>query len=215
MYLNLTKIPHLIWDLLNGQFIANIIGGFIATFLVFLFIESRLRNSINLNEKIRMINNLLGDLEFDTWLANELIEKKDEYLKSNKITYASYKTRAIEDFLYQRPIDNDDAYRNIRILLNRILEVDNELLNNIRNGNGDAQENKKTVIKNANAVKKMLLVDILVIQNIKSNLNEYRFSIFSKLFKHILNIKPLKWLEAKFRSISVLLVRLKQGTEKP
>jgi len=202
------------WEFLNGQLIANVVGGFIATFFVFLFIENRLRNSLNLSEKNRMINNLLGDLEFDSWLANELIEKKDEYLKSNKITYASYKTRAIEDFLYQRPIDNDDAYRNIRILLNRILEVDNELLNNIRNGNGDAQENKKTVIKNADVVKKMLLVDIFMIQSIKSNLNENRFLILSKLFRYISNVKLFKWLKAKFCSIFVSPVLPKQGIEK-
>ncbi|MCL4416579.1 MAG: hypothetical protein M1365_07785, partial [Actinobacteria bacterium] len=144
----IASITALIWDCLNGQLLANIIGGFIATLLAFLFIENRLRRSINLNEKIRMTNNLLGDLEFNFWLANELIDKESEYLKSNRITYANYKTKAIEDFLYQRPIDkNDDVYRNVRILLNRILEVDNELLNNIRNGPGDAQENKKTVIK--------------------------------------------------------------------
>lgn len=181
-----TSLMERAWQELNGQLIANIVGGFIATLFVFLLIENRLRNSLNLNEKIRMINNLLGDLEFNLWLAKELTAKKDEYLKSNTITYASYKTKAIEDFLYQRPIDkNDDVYRNIRILLNRILEVDNELLNNIRNGPGNVQENKKTVIKNAGAVIKMLKTDIRMIKNIKSNLAGGGFSIFTKLSSFI------------------------------
>lgn len=185
-----TSLMERVWQELNGQLIANIVGGFIATLFVFLLIENRLRNSLNLNEKIRMINNLLGDLEFNLWLANELTAKKDEYLKSNRITYASYKTKAIEDFLYQRPLDkNDDVYKNIRILLNRILEVDNELLNNIRNGPGNVQENKKTVIKNAGAVIKMLTIDILMIKNIKSNLAGGGFSIFTKLSSFIQNIK--------------------------
>jgi hypothetical protein len=158
-----------IWCILNGQLIANIVGGFFATFFVFLLLESRLRKTINLNEKIRKINNLLGDLEFDLWLANELIRKKDEYLKSNQITYASYKTKAIEDFLYQRPIDNyPDFYKNIRVLLNRMLEVDNELLNNIRNSQGDSKENKEVVLKNASAVQKTLMLVLLKTKEFKA-----------------------------------------------
>lgn len=173
----------LVWDFLNGQFIANIVGGLISTLFVFLFIENRLRNAIDLNEKIRLINNLSGDLDFDLWLANELINKKEEYLKSNKITYASYKTKAIEDFLYQRPIDkNDDFYRNIRILLNRVLEVDNELLNNIRNGMGDGQENKRVVLKNANVVQETLILVIMKNKEIKFKTET---SFFSRCFNKI------------------------------
>ncbi len=182
-----------VWKFLNGQLVSNVLGGLLVALLVWFFLEKRIRSILDYKAKLNLFISLRGDLSFDLWLAEELIKNTDKYSKGNKITYANYKTKALEDFLYQRPLVIDNGfYEKLQVLTHRLLEVDNRFLDQIRGGN---TQNKQLVLKNAKTVKKMLVlfimrVDIerLKFENKRNYFNGVK-DLFNKLKSKLLSNK--------------------------
>lgn len=142
------------WNATNTNLIANIVGGLLSGFILWVFLERRIRDSASWENKIRVFKNLNGDLNYNLELAASLINSEAEYFSKNEITFDNYRTQGIEDFIYQRPFDFDDKfYKNLRKLLGCI-QVDNRFLEQIRNG-PYIELNKKKVFKNADAIKKI------------------------------------------------------------
>lgn len=166
--ITVVEMSRRLWDLLNGQLMSNIIGGLIAAILAWHFLQKRIENTVEHKTKITLLDSLRGDLAFDLWLAEELIKKSDDYLKKNKITFASYKTRGLEDFLYQKPVEiSNGFYESLQVITNRVLDVDNRFLEQIRNGD---LSNKTRVLENAKIVKKTLAVFIIQVDSVRFKL---------------------------------------------
>lgn len=115
-------------------------------------LEKSFAEIIDYNNNLKSIIAVSGDLAFNKRLAQELINNRDEYLKSDTIIYTNYKTKAIDEFIYSRPFSFDsDLYFKLQELNYRMFEVNNKFLEQVRNGHND---NKERVLNNAIEVNK-------------------------------------------------------------
>jgi hypothetical protein len=149
-------------ELVNkSQLLSNLLGGGVAGGLIFLYahkLEDKIREEIRKAEAEKQLNSLGTELMHNIYLARKAIEKEQEYMKTDRILFADYKTNCMESFLYTRPLMADQAFYTTLDALTIMLEVDNQLLHSVRT-KSDARvilPNKTQFFKNAKVVEKKL-----------------------------------------------------------
>ncbi len=116
----LTKV----WEGINTNFFASLIGGFLANIIFWKVIQEKLLDKLELRDKKRLSQAFVEELVYNQLIAEKKIAKPDN---ENHISL-KYETEAITNFLSARPLELARAfYINIRVKV-KFLKEDNSLM---------------------------------------------------------------------------------------
>lgn len=168
---NFNNLIGQLWDILNTNFNSQLIGGFLATLVFYMFIEQRIKSLIDSSQKKKLCQQFLEEMLVNRIVAERILELNE----TDKFTLLKYKTSNIDTFLAVEPLIVDkEFYSQTRVLSALTLKKDNLLVDIIwfspHSTKTDKESFKETLIDNA----KLNIKSIDRILNNNKFLNEMR-----------------------------------------
>lgn len=132
-------------------FFANFLATLLAAFLLYIFIEQRIKNRQAHDEKIKLLRNLVNELITNYIISQRIIENGPISLTTDKFPVARFKFIHINNFLYGRPLEGKNKFYLNLSAITANMELTNSLIDLVflsKDANAIV-ENKKAAIKSA------------------------------------------------------------------
>ncbi|MBW7955552.1 hypothetical protein H3C66_02360 [Patescibacteria group bacterium] len=125
--------------------LANLFGSVIAGFVLYFFLEKRIKDATNLQAKRKAAKAVLAELKFILHVTSIINKHKSEYYQSNEIPHLDFPVLAIDNFLseYLDELSEDD----IQTILGYkgVLNTTNNYLYKMRNSKTRNKDREKTL----------------------------------------------------------------------